>query len=361
MITSMYLHIPFCKDICSYCDFCKFLYNEQFVLAYLETLKKEIDSYYKHEELQTLYIGGGTPSTLSLTELTVLFSFVDSILLRCDYEFTFECNIEDITEELLRFLSSHRVNRLSIGVQTVNQKHLTFLNRHHTKKQVVEKVDMAKQMGFTNINLDFMYAFPSETIEEVEEDLQFFVSLDVPHISMYSLILEDHTKLAIQKVKRISEDIDFMMYERITHYLEKQGYRHYEVSNFSKPGFCSKHNLTYWNNLEYYGFGLGSAGYIGDIRYSNTRSLNHYLQGFFHLEEDKLSKEEMMSNEMILGLRKMEGVSKKKFYQKYGKQIFEQYDIMELIENHLLEENEEYLFIPREHIYISNQILLHFI
>ena len=162
--TAMYIHIPFCKQICSYCDFCKMEYHPKVVLPYLEQLKQEFLATYHHESLRTLYIGGGTPSVLSLNELSLLFSFLDTISLQPKYEFTFECNIESITKELLSFLKQHRVNRLSIGIQTINPQQLQFLNRFHTKEMVVEKMAWIRSIGFQNVNIDLMYAFPSQTI-----------------------------------------------------------------------------------------------------------------------------------------------------------------------------------------------------
>lgn len=361
MITSMYIHIPFCKTICSYCDFCKVLYHVFEVSNYIEALRREIRLYYSGEPLKTLYIGGGTPSSLSMKELSQLFQIIDTFSFKENYEFTFECNVEHLTEELLVFLKKHRVNRLSIGIQTFQEKFLSFLKRNHTKQEAIEKVLLAKKVGFYNINLDFMYAFPNETIEDVKQDLEIYLSLDVPHISMYSLILEEHTLLAVNKIKPIDEELDAMMYDTICQALSSHGYYHYEISNFSLPGYESQHNLTYWNNKSYYGFGLGASGYVEKVRYSNTRNMKKYLSGNFRLEEEPLTINEEMSYEMILGLRKREGVSKQKFYQKYGKKIEEQYDIIDLLENHLLEENEEYFYIPESKLYISNEILLRFI
>lgn len=357
----MYLHIPFCKTICSYCDFCKILPSKELESHYIKELKKEIENTYQGEILDTIYIGGGTPSALSLESLEELFSLLDTFPLSPSYEFTFECNVEQITKELLEFLKSHRVNRLSIGVQTFEDRFLTFLNRHHTKEMVKKKIFLAKELGYQNINVDLMYAFPNETIEDLKRDIEEFLSLDVAHISTYSLMLEEHTMLKNQGIKPIDDALDSLMYDTIRTVLKEHGYEHYEVSNFARDGYFSKHNLSYWENKEYYGFGLGASGYIGNIRYTNTRSMNQYLKGKRHMEEEVIDDESNMSYEMILGLRVRKGVSIDLFYQKFHRQIDEVYDIMSLENDKLLERVDGFIRIPSDKIYVSNQILIHFL
>ena len=258
-VKSLYIHIPFCKHICSYCDFCKMYYHEQLASQYLSSLEKEIKTYYQNDIIETLYIGGGTPSSLSKDRLIQLFNSLKIIKQSDNLEFSFEVNISDITEELLLLLKHYQVNRISIGIETVNDKFLTFLNRDHTKNDVYDKVMLTKKY-FHNINVDFMYGFYGQTLQDVKEDLLFFKSLDVPHISIYSLILEPNTKLFIDKTKPLEEEIESEMYFYIIQFLEELGYCHYEFSNFAKKGYASKHNLTYWNNEFYYGFGLGAVG-----------------------------------------------------------------------------------------------------
>lgn len=358
---AVYIHIPFCETICSYCDFCKNLYDFSKVSEYLKTLEKEIKHSYQKEEIKTLYIGGGTPSVLTIKELSQLFSILSLFHKASTLEFTFECNIENITEEKLALLYKNGVNRLSIGVQTGHKKYLHFLNRKHTREEIREKIECAKKVGFTNINIDLMYAFPNETLEEVEEDIQFFLSLDVPHISTYSLIIEPHTLLSIQKVEPISEELDALMYHKICKLLEKNGYIHYEVSNFSKEGYQSNHNLTYWNNDFYYGFGMGASGYVEGVRYENTKSLSSYLEGNYLSYKEILTKKETIENEYILGFRKMQGISKEKFFQKYGISIKENKSIQKLLKEKRILENKEYIYINPKDIYIMNAFLVEFI
>ena len=204
---SAYIHIPFCDNICSYCDFCKIKYNKEWINEYLDSLKNEIQTFYKGEKIRTIYIGGGTPSALSVEELNKLFEIVNLLNKDALEEFTIECNIESLTNEKLILFKKNNVSRLSIGIQTFNEKYLRLLNRHHTKEEVYEKINMAKLIGFDNINIDLMYALPCETAEELESDVDEFLKLNVNHISCYSLMIEPHTKFHVDKIKPIDEDL----------------------------------------------------------------------------------------------------------------------------------------------------------
>ena len=358
---SVYIHIPFCDTICSYCDFCKFLKNDEWINKYLDSLEKEIKSNYKKETLDTIYIGGGTPSCLNLKQLTKLFNIIKTFNINKEYEFTFECNIENITKDKLKLLFDNGVNRLSIGVQTFNEKYLNFLNRNHTKKEIIDKISLVKQIGFKNINIDLIYALPNQTRKELNSDIDEFLNLDITHISTYSLIIEPNTKIYIDNNKNIDEDIDYEMYKLISDRLKENGYNHYEVSNFSKLGYESKHNLTYWNNNNYYGFGLGASGYIDNIRYDNTRSFNKYINGEYVKESHTLDLNETIENEFILGLRKINGINKETFKNKYNKDIKEIEIVNKLIKENKLVEDEKNIYINKDYIYVSNDILIEFI
>lgn len=352
---SVYIHIPFCKTICSYCDFCKMYYYEELVDKYLIELEKEIKEKYKNETIETLYIGGGTPSVLNIKQLKKLFEIIKPIKKTKNIEFTFECNIENITKEKLELLYENNVNRLSIGIQTFNEKFLKFLNRNHTKEVIKEKIKQAKQIGFKNINVDLMYAFPNETIEDLNNDIEEFLKLDIEHISTYSLIIEPHTKLYVEKIKNIDEDLDRKMYDTICEKLKD--YNHYEISNFAKENYESKHNLTYWNNEQYYGFGLGASGYIDNIRYDNTRNMKKYLEGKYIQEKITLDKNMTIENEFILGFRKIKGINICKFNKKYGNIFYE--NVKKLIEEGKIINDGENLYI--KDIYTSNNVLIEFI
>ena len=358
---SCYIHIPFCNDICSYCDFCKLKPKKEWIDAYLDSLEHEIKNYYKGEKIRTLYIGGGTPSILSIDELNKLFEIISLLDLEEVEEYTIECNIESLTNEKLILFKKNNVNRLSIGIQTFNEKYIKLLNRNHTKESVSEIIEMAKMIGFDNINVDLMYALPNETLEELESDVDEILKLNVEHISCYSLMINPNTKLYIDNVKPIDEDLDYEMYKYIEKRLTNRDYIHYEISNYSKTNHESKHNLTYWNNDYYYGFGLSSSGYLEGYRYDNTKNLNKYLSHNYIDNITKISDEDRLKYELILGFRKLKGISKFDFKNKFGINIYEVEGIKELLDNGMLSEDEEYIFIPDEWIYKSNEILIKFV
>jgi oxygen-independent coproporphyrinogen-3 oxidase len=361
---SIYIHIPFCKSICSYCDFCKFIYNEEWAQEYLSILKSEIYEYYEGDTIKSIYIGGGTPSSLSISDIKYLFKIISVFKTIDDFEFTFECNINDINEELLTLLKENGVNRISIGIESFDKINLKFLNRKHDKKMIKNNIKLTKKY-FDNINVDLIYALPTETMHIFKSDVKSIIDLDVPHISTYSLIIEEHTVLYNNKIKNIDEDDDYKMYKYICKKLKQKGYNHYEVSNFAKEGYESRHNLTYWCNQEYYGFGLGAHGYINKLRYENTRNFGKYLREEFKLNELLVSTMEEMENEIILGLRKLEGINVIDFKNKYGTDINEVFPKIQkvidmkkgLLDYKIVDDNHKYLFIPEKKIYVMNEII----
>lgn len=354
MTTSVYIHIPFCRTICAYCDFCKLYYNKKWIKPYLESLKNEILKNYKGEQIKTIYIGGGTPSCLEKEELKQLFEIIDIFNTNLE-EFTFECNIEDINIELLEFLKTTKVTRLSIGLESTKQKNLEYLGRKYLK-DFANKIKLASKY-YDNINIDLIYGLKTQTLEDLKDDINFLKQNKIKHISTYSLIIEEHTKLRNEKY--IDQDLDYKMYQLIKKELKE--YNHYEVSNFSLKGYESKHNLVYWNNNNYYGFGLGAAGFINNIRYENTKNIIEYIKGNYIKEKNILEKIENMQNEMILGLRKLEGVDKKEFFKKYNETIEQVFDIKELLKAKKLIDNGKKIYINKKYIYLSNEILINFI
>lgn len=357
-MASIYIHIPFCRSICTYCDFPKVLYNRELVVPYLDKLSSEIDDAYNKEPIDTLYIGGGTPSCLNADEFDLLKNIIDGIVLAEDYEFTFECNVEDIDEELLIKLKKIGVNRLSIGIESFDRCKLEFMNRKTNFKDCFDRLSLARELGFDNISVDFMYGIPGETLKDVKKDLKEFLKLPIDHISTYSLIIEDHTMCKIRKDENIPEEEEVKMYGYITKKLAHAGFNHYEVSNFAKPGKESRHNLVYWNNEEYYGFGLGAGGYIEGFRYENTRSIDDYILGNFRKEEHIVSRQEKMENEVMLGLRKTKGISIQEFFDKYEVNIQEVFPVKPLIRNRELVYEDGYIFVNPKYIYVMNEILL---
>lgn len=351
---SCYIHIPFCEKICSYCDFCKMFYNEKIVDKYLNELENEVFTIYENETLETLYIGGGTPSSLNLSQLERLFTITDSLIKSDDIEFTIECNFSNTTKEKLELFRKHGVNRLSFGLETINIKQLNFLEREESKEQTVQIIKLARRLGFSNINVDLMYALPNEEIVDLIADLDFIKSLNIEHVSCYSLIVEEHTKLGINNTLNIDSDLDFKMYKEICRFMKENGYSHYEISNYARDGYQSRHNLVYWNNKEYYGFGLGASGFIRNRRVSNTRSIGNYLKGNYLLEEEILEKDDFIYYEIMLNLRKADGIDLNELKKKYNVVL----EFEELVTLGLLVYKDNRLFIPEEKWYISNEIIL---
>ncbi len=355
---TVYIHIPFCKSICSYCDFCKLYYHGPWVTQYLNALILEIQDKYNGELIKNMYIGGGTPSALSLKDLRYLFEIIGKFNFSDDLEFTFECNLNDVNEELLELLKQNKVNRLSIGIESFNEEKLAFMERSHSFAEAEKAISLARSYGFDNINVDLMYGIPGESLKVLKKDLDLILRLKPDHISTYSLIVEDNTKIGNKGVVPIPEELDASMYEEICDRLEKEKYEHYEISNFAKEGKKSRHNLTYWNNEEYFGFGLGASGYIHGVRYENTRSITKYFKGEFLKSEEILSKEDKMYNELMLGFRKTEGISLKRFFEKYEVNMQEVFDLREVLREQELIVEDEYIYVNPEYMYVMNEILI---
>lgn len=360
MTTSAYIHIPFCDNICTYCDFCKRYNYDDLTDKYLDALKSDIKENYHGEKLKTIYIGGGTPSCLNIKDLTKLMKIV-KLLKKEEYcEFTFECNPENITEEKLVLLKENGVNRISLGVESTISKYLRYLGRNHNYQMVKEKIKLIKKY-INNINVDLIYALPNESIKDLKEDLQNVVKLNVNHVSTYSLEIHDNTILGIRKAKNINSDLDSDMYNTICSYLKEHNFNHYEISNFCKDDTNSKHNIVYWKNEEYYGFGLGASGYVNSIRYENTRSMYNYVKGKRIINKEKLNIKDKISYELILGFRLVNGINKNEFKEKYGVNLVDQYNIKELIKEGLLIDDGINVKVNYDKIYIENSILYNFV
>ena len=353
----VYIHIPFCNSICSYCDFCKFIHSDVWASEYLNSLKKEIEEYYEGDMIKSIYIGGGTPSCLSMSNLDKLFEIIKIFNTSKNLEFSFECNVNDITETLLMKLKDSGVNRISIGVESFDKYVLKYLNRKHDKKEIFKNIELVKKY-FNNINVDLIYAVPIENMSILKHDISNILKLDVPHISTYSLIIEPHTAFYNKGIKNIDEELDLKMYNYICKKLKKKGYLHYEVSNFSKFGYESKHNLSYWDNSEYYGFGVGAHGFINSVRYENTRNLTKYLKNEYRFNELLMSTQEDMENEVMLGLRKIDGISMSKFMDKFGMNVLDAFPkIRVAINNKYMAIDDDKLYIVSDKIYVMNEIL----
>jgi len=357
MIKYCYIHIPFCSKICSYCDFCKMLNYDKFIDSYLDALEEEIKTIYKGDTLDTIYIGGGTPSSLNINQLKRLFEILKIFKKSKNIEITIEGNFESTDIDKLKLYKEYGVNRLSFGIETINNKYLSYLNRSLDLKEVEEILENARELGFNNINVDLMYALKDESIKDLEIDLDYILSLDVEHISTYSLIIEDHTILGINNEENINTDLDDDMYKLICSKLKDNNYTHYEISNFCKEGYESRHNNSYWANENYYGFGLGASSYIENRRTTNTRSLNHYKEKKYPKEIEYLDINSMMEYEVILNLRRNTGIDLNLFKQKYNKELKDVYNYNKLLDLGLLKLDNNHLYIPEDKWYISNYIL----
>jgi oxygen-independent coproporphyrinogen-3 oxidase len=320
---ALYVHIPFCQSICGYCDFCKLLINPKFVQAYLPALFDELDSY-SIGKVDTIYLGGGTPTSLEDSDFEAVLAKL-SPHLAPGGEFTVEANPESLSESKLVLMVKYGVNRLSIGMESADPGLLKRMGRHHDFAKVQKVVALAKAQGLTNLNVDLIYALPGETLELLQKDLQALLSLKVDHISTYSLILEDDSLFKKQGVHEASEDMQADSYELILKTLRAAGYTRYEVSNFARHGAYSRHNLVYWHDERYYGIGLGASGYIGNKRYTNTRSLTLYEQGKRIANEETVTPESDLSYYFLTHLRLEEGFSLDDFAAHFGFSFFSRY------------------------------------
>lgn len=369
--TSAYVHIPFCTQICYYCDFSKVFIKNQPVDSYLEHLLEEFQSY-DIQKLRTLYIGGGTPTALSASQLEVLLKGLTKNLdLSALEELTIEANPGDLDADKIAVLKNSAVNRVSLGVQTFDDKMLKKIGRSHLEKDIYENIDRLKLAGFDNISIDLIYALPGQTMEQVKDNVAKAIGLDIPHMSLYSLILENHTvfmnRMRRGKLPLPKEELEAEMFEYIIAELEKSGFEHYEISNFSKPGFESRHNLMYWDNAEYYGIGAGASGYVNGVRYKNHGPIRHYLsaveEGNARITEEHLSQKEQMEEEMFLGLRKKSGVSMARFEEKFGRSFDGLYGeiVRDLVQQGLMQIEGDRVRMTKRGLFLGDTVAERFI
>ena len=286
-------------------------------------------------------------------------------------ELTIEANPGDLDQEKIAVLKDSPVNRVSLGVQTFNDRMLKQIGRSHSEKDIYENIVNLKKAGFDNISIDLIYALPKQTMEDVKTNVAKAIALDIPHMSLYSLILENHTvfmnRMRRGKLPLPKEDLEAEMFDYIIAELEKAGFEHYEISNFSKPGFESRHNLMYWDNAEYYGIGAGASGYVNGVRYKNHGPIRHYLQaveaGNARVREEMLTLKEKMEEEMFLGLRKKSGVSKKRFEEKFGISFEDQYGavVSELTQQGLLVPDRDIVRMTKQGLFLGDTVAEKFI
>lgn len=361
MSESVYIHIPFCKSKCYYCSFVSFCSIED-KSEYLKSLKKEILSNYENETLKTLYIGGGTPSILTpcqIGELIKLFKTDGST------EITVELNPEDIDYNYLNELYNTGVNRLSFGCQTFNDDILKKINRRHNSKQVLKTVENAYSAGFTNLSLDFIYGLPSQTVDMFIQNLQQAAKLNLAHISLYGLKIEEGCYFFNNPPQNLpDDDTQADMYIKAVETLSNSGYKQYEVSNFSKDGLYSKHNMNYWNNGEYYGFGIAAHGYKNGMRYENFSTIKDYMSSSIKIKSSHiLTTQEKLEEEIFLGLRKTEGINVASINKKYSINFENRYNkiLEKYLGLNLLEKTSSGYKLTLQGVLVSNVVLADFL
>ncbi len=369
----LYIHIPFCKQKCSYCDFCSYANKESFIKRYIQCVLKEIIEVGNNNKIdfengkddlflvKTIYIGGGTPS---LIDSKYIVQIIEDIKLNFEIdekaEITIEVNPGTVTLEKLEDYKRAGINRLSIGLQSTHEHLLKEIGRIHTYLDFLDTFRFAREAGFENINVDLMIGLPNQTLEEVKDSIEEIVSMEPEHISVYSLILEENTPL-FKKVEEglelPNEDLERKMYWAVKQTLEQNNYIHYEISNFAKKGYESKHNLDCWNQMEYIGFGIAAHSYTNGIRYSNIENIEQYIKNYdedkteenlvFHEKQDM---EAMQKEYMLLGLRKIDGVSIQEFKIKFvANPVFLYHSELEKLVN------EELLEIDGDMIKLTNK------
>lgn len=357
-MSSLYVHIPFCRHICAYCDFPKVLFREEWAFSYVEELKKDL-LFYGKGDFDTIYIGGGTPSALPLPLLEDLLSFL-SPYLREKGEFTIEMNPEDASRELFRLLRKYRVNRLSMGMESASERLLKLMKRKAGYGQVKQAVSLAKEEGFSNISVDLIYALPDETMEELKADLSYLFSLSLPHWSAYSLSINPGTLFHHAGYKEMDEEEAAKQYEEILAQARKRGYRRYEVSNFAKEGYESRHNMAYWKDEEYLAIGLGASGYHEGIRYRLTPNLAAYLSGTRRIEEEVVTIEEDKKYFFLTNLRLEEGFALEDYSRRFSSSFLDEYGSVasKLEKQGLLKQEKGRLFCTDKGLLLLDRVLV---
>lgn len=368
----VYIHIPFCVQKCVYCDFLSAPATRKIQQAYLNALKREIEEEakdYREYVIETVFFGGGTPSILEAEDIAECIHLLKRYYsMSGDAEITIEMNPGTASKEKLEGLKKAGVNRLSIGLQSAQNEELKMLGRIHTWEEFVDTYKMAREAGFTNVNVDLMSALPGQNLKTWEETLQKVLELEPEHISAYSLIIEEGTVLydKLEQYPPIpSEEEDRIMYQRTKQLLSEKGYERYEISNYAKKGCESRHNTRYWVRKAYVGFGLGASSMVADRRWSNTGEMADYLEAKIEKKEDFhiLTQEECMEEYMFLGLRMVKGVSEKRFFDLFGKQMEEVYGkvIQKWKKEGFLQKEEGRVYLTDKGIDVSNVILAEFL
>ena len=367
----LYVHIPFCVRKCQYCDFLSGPSDEETKDRYIEALLKEIRAAEHTEdyEIVSVFIGGGTPSALKAEAIASIMRTLQEQFFFCeDAEVTIEANPGTVDLEKLTIYRNVGINRLSLGLQSTDAEELKLLGRIHSYEEFLKSYEWARKAGFSNINIDLMFAIPGQTGEAWRQHLYQVAELNPEHISAYSLIIEEGTPFAEQNLDLPDEDTEYQMYEDTAEILERYGYRQYEISNYAKQGYMCRHNAGYWQRLEYLGFGLGASSLYRGMRFSNTRRMQEYLKESRNSDQIRkdvtvLSRNERIEEFMFLGLRMTEGISEKKFEENFDVRLMDVYgDILQKYEETgFMEHIETKWRLTRKGIHVSNHILADFL
>lgn len=359
MIESLYIHIPFCDSICSYCSFKKQIYNEEQSKKYILNLLDDLKRIPKCS-LKTIYIGGGTPSSLADNDLEILLSNLKP-LLKEDYEFTIESNPENLTFNKAKIFNKYGVNRVSIGVQTFNEKFLKLLSRKHSLNDINEAINNLLLNNINNINFDLIYGLPFQTLNDFILDIKYLKNFPLTHVSLYSLTIDENTIFNNLKYEEADEDLLRDMSDEATKILTEYGFSKYEVSNYSKPNYESKHNLTYWFDNEYYGIGISASGYENNIRYKNITSLKKYNEGERKFEEETVDDFNHEYEFIMLNLRTKYGIDLDRYKEIFNKDFLKTYkNEIEKLSDFIIINNNK-VTVKDNNYMILNTIILEFI
>lgn len=369
---SLYIHIPFCAKKCMYCDFPSFCGKDSLMIDYASALAQEIEASTRDNKIKTIFIGGGTPTFLSLEAWDIISQSIVSVNKRTDLEFTVECNPGTITEDKLLILKKMGVNRLSIGLQAWQNSLLKDIGRIHTLEEFITCYNMARSMGFNNINIDLMFGLPNQGLEQWLETLNEVIKISPEHISCYSLIIEEGTPFynlyEKGKLRLPDEEIERRMYEEAVTLLESNGYNQYEISNFCKDGKECRHNIVYWSMKDYIGCGAAAHSYIKGERYRNEENIEKYIEAIRKkkspiVEVIHNSLEDEVEEFMFMGLRMNCGISKLEFEKRFGKNIEDIYGVViqKYVDNGLLQNESDRIFLTNKGIELSNVVMSDFI
>lgn len=372
----LYIHIPFCEKKCDYCNFVSYCKNDHEKLLYLQNLLKEISLQgikYKEYEIDTIFIGGGTPTTMPNGAINkLLMGIYQNFNVLENAEITIECNPNSLTVAKLKEYKKSKINRLSIGLQCYNDNLLKLIGRLHNKKQFDIAFSYAKLFGFKNISVDLILGVPNQKFRHIKKEIKHLLKLGVNHISAYGLIVEDNTKLSenltLNKYKLPSEKLQLKMYDYVKTKLEKNNINRYEVSNFAKPGLESKHNLKYWTDGEYLGLGVVSSSYVNNMRWKNTDSLQVYNESLQNNiiaieEQEVLTLAEKVEEALMLGLRLQKGINLNNFKEDFNIDLLKekQTEINQLLNDNLIVIQNGYLHCTDNGFNVLNQIILQLI